>query len=299
MKPFFSVVIPTYNRADKLERALKSVLCQTYKNFEILVMDNGSTDNTHEIVASFSDPRIKYEWDENSGGPARPRNRGIALAKSEWICFLDSDDWWMADKLQACFDCINDKVDLIYHDLEIVSDNPRLFSRKKIMTTWQVKAPVLVSLLLKGNPIINSSVVARKSLLDKIGGIDESVEMIAAEDYNAWLHIAQLTDQFVYLQSTLGCYLIHNQCLSQKNMSIPWRSAANAFSYLLNEQQRIKLEANFRYTSGRFNSSIGDYRVAKEDLLFAMQHGYLMLKVKSTVFLLALFGKKIFWRERI
>ena len=109
----FSVVIPTYNRASKIRRAVESVLAQSYENFEILVMDDGSTDNTAEVVASFADPRITYRWDKNFGGPARPRNRGIALAKGEWICFLDADDWWTVDKLQICFDCINEKVDLV------------------------------------------------------------------------------------------------------------------------------------------------------------------------------------------
>ena len=84
--PLFSVVIPTYNRANMLQRALESVLAQSYDNFEILVMDDGSTDNTAEVVASFTDPRITYRWNKNFGGPARPRNKGIALAKGEWIC---------------------------------------------------------------------------------------------------------------------------------------------------------------------------------------------------------------------
>ena len=72
----FSVVIPTCNRANMLQRALESVLAQSYDNFEILVMDDGSTDNTAEVVSSFTDPRITYRWNKNFGGPARPRNKG-------------------------------------------------------------------------------------------------------------------------------------------------------------------------------------------------------------------------------
>ncbi len=292
MKPLFSVVIPTYNSASKLKRALESVLAQSYENFEILVMDDGSTDNTAEVVGSLADPRIIYEWDKNFGGPARPRNRGIALAKGEWICFLDADDWWTTDKLQACFDCINDKVDLVYHNLEIVREPPSLFKRKYAKSR-QVKAPVLKDLLLKGNAIATTSVVVRKSLLDKIGGINESVEMIACEDYNAWLRVAQLTDQFVYLPRRLGYYFIHNQSISQKDMSISGRVAVAEFICLLSEQQKIELEANHKNTRGRFNYLAGNYAEAKEDLLFNLKYGHLMLKMKAALMLLMMTHKKI------
>ncbi|MEI6268891.1 MAG: glycosyltransferase [Methylococcaceae bacterium] len=290
MKPLFSVVIPTYNCASKLKHALESVLAQSYENFEILVMDDGSTDNTAEVVGSLADPRIIYEWDKNFGGPARPRNRGIALAKGEWICFLDADDWWTADKLQACFDCIDEHVDLVYHDLEIVSEQKRYFNRKTIKS-WQVKKPVLIDLLLNWSPIANSSVVVRKSLLEQIGGINESVEMIATEDYNTWLRIAQLTDQFVYLPRKLGYYLVHNQSISQKDMTQSTRTSVAEFIHLLNEQQKIKLEANIRYIKGRFNYLAGNHAEAKEDLWFGIRQGYLIVRIKSALLLLMLIGK--------
>jgi glycosyltransferase involved in cell wall biosynthesis len=289
--PLFSVVIPTYNRANMLQLALESVLAQSYDNFEILVMDDGSTDNTAEVVASFTDPRITYRWDKNFGGPARPRNKGIALAKGEWICFLDADDWWSEDKLQVCFECINDKVDLIYHDMEIVTDKIKSFRRRRIKS-WQVRTPVLIDLLLKGNAIVNSSVVVRKSVLQQIDGINESVEMIAAEDYNTWLRIAQLTEQFIYLPRSLGYYLTHNQSISQKDMSISGRCAVAEFVYSLSRSQRLKLEANFRFIKGKFSYDTDNYREAKENLLFGMKRGYLMLRIKSAVLLLMLMGKK-------
>ena len=118
MKPFFSVVIPTYNCANKIHRAIESVLSQSYSNFEVLVMDDGSTDNTEEIVSSFRDNRIVYDKDSNFGGPARPRNRGIAIAKGDWICFLDSDDFWKKDFLSNAFEFI--KKDF---DIEVIAFN--------------------------------------------------------------------------------------------------------------------------------------------------------------------------------
>jgi glycosyltransferase involved in cell wall biosynthesis len=286
MEQLFSVVIPTYNRASKLQRALESVLAQSYDNFEILVMDDGSTDNSAEVVASFGDTRITYRWEKNFGGPARPRNRGIALAKGEWICFLDADDWWTADKLQVCFDYINDKVDLVYHDLNIVADQPKLFGRK-INKSRQVKPPVFMDLLLKGNAINNSSVVVRKRLLERIGGFNESAEMIASEDYNTWLRIAQLTEQFVYLPRILGYYLSHTQSLSQKDMSVSDRCAVSEFVPSLSIQQKIKLEANFSYTKGRFNYLAGNYVEAKADLWFTLRNGNVVTRIKSAMMLIS------------
>lgn len=277
--PLVSVVIPSYNHGRYLGRALQSVLDQIYTNWEAIVIDNHSTDNTDEVMASFASPRITYIKIHNKGVIAASRNAGIHAAKGDWVAFLDSDDWWTNGKLQACFNCINDDVDLVYHDLEIVADQSRPFGRK-IIKSWQVKAPVLMDLLVKGNAIVNSSVVVRKNLLDKIGGINESVEMIAAEDYNTWLRIAKLTNQFVYLPRKLGYYLIHNQSISKKDMSVPARRAVNEFLHMLNGQQKIKLEANFRYTSGRFNYVIGNDAVAKDDLWFSLKYCKTTIKFK-------------------
>ena len=267
MKPFFSVVIPTYNRACKLKRALETVLNQSFDNFEILVMDDGSTDNTAEVVDSFSDLRIIYSWDVNFGGPARPRNRGIAIAKGQWVCFLDADDWWSPDKLQVCFDCINDNVDLVYHDMEIVPDKNKSF-RRKIIKSWQVRTPVLIDLLLRGNAIVNSSAVVRKTIIQKLNGINESDKMIAAEDYNTWLRIAQLTDHFVYMPRRLGYYLNHNQSISKKNMSMSARAAVEEFLPILKPTQKLKLEVNLRYISLRYNYLKYKYSDIKDNFKF-------------------------------
>ena len=292
MKPFFSVVIPTYNRACKLKRALETVLNQSFDNFEILVMDDGSTDNTAEVVDSFSDLRIIYSWDVNFGGPARPRNRGIAIAKGQWVCFLDADDWWSQDKLQVCFDCINDNVDLVYHDMEIVPDKNKSF-RRKIIKSWQVRTPVLIDLLLRGNAIVNSSAVVRKTIIQKLNGINESDKMIAAEDYNTWLRIAQLTDHFVYMPHRLGYYLNHNQSISKKNMSMSARSAVEEFLPLLKTTQKLKLEVNLRYISLRYNYLTDKYSDIKDNLKFILRYGNVVKKIKALILLILIIKKGI------
>ena len=116
MKPFFTVIIPTYNRAELLRRALESVHSQTYRDFEVIVCDDGSTDHTRDVANSFAGRmHMSYLRDENWGGPARPRNRGIQEASGEWLCFLDADDWWYPEKLAAVF-ALTSGVDVVLCD---------------------------------------------------------------------------------------------------------------------------------------------------------------------------------------
>tara|TARA_B100000401_G_C52802808_1_gene719466 strand:- start:1349 stop:2251 length:903 start_codon:yes stop_codon:yes gene_type:complete len=275
-----SIVVPTYNHSIYLKRALESIINQTYENWEVIVIDNHSTDNTFEVVANFKNNRIKYLKVHNKGIIAISRNIGIKSANGEWIAFLDSDDWWTRDKLEICIQSINEKVDFIYHDLEIIANNSRIFSRKKIKSR-KLKKPVLIDLLTEGNAIGNSSVLVRKKFLDEINGIDESKELVAAEDYNTWLRIAKLTDQFVYLKKRLGYYLVHDQSVSKKDMSIPARYAIKEFSGLLTQYQKTKQEAFLKYISGRFNFLNLNYKKSMKDLLFTLKNGGISLKVRS------------------
>ena len=118
--PLVSVIIPTYNHANFLGKALESVIHQTYNNWEAIVIDNHSTDETNKVIDKFKDSRIQYFKISNDGIIAKSRNFGINVAKGDWIAFLDSDDWWTSDKLENCIENANNQVDLIYHDLELL-----------------------------------------------------------------------------------------------------------------------------------------------------------------------------------
>ena len=288
MKPLVSIIIPTYQRCNNLKIALNSVLSQTYSNYEVLIMDDGSTDGTREMVHSFKDPRIFYKWQPNSGGPANPRNRGIKFAKGNWIAFLDSDDIWKPNKLKICMKHTNSQADLIYHDLEILSNKHKIFGRK-LARTRKLKKPILTDLLVNDNLICNSSVVVRKNLLDKVGGINEHKNLVAAEDYNTWLRIARLTDQFIYLPHSLGYYFIHSDSLSNKDMSVPGKYAVKEFLGILNAQQELKLEARIRYNSGRFNYLNSNFEKAKKELLFVLKKGSIALKARSLLMIINIF----------
>ena len=207
MRPFFSIIIPTYNCAGVIHKAIESVIDQTCDDFEILVMDDGSTDNTKDIVLSFNDSRVTYNWDKNFGGPARPRNRGIAAAKGEWICFLDADDWWNRRKLELSRVEIEGGADIVYHDLYLVKSSNQTIFNDRLNSTEPIR-PMFKSLLCKAISIPNSSVVVRRDLLLKIGRISESKDLISVEDYDTWIRLSKLTEKFVRLPDVLGYYWV-------------------------------------------------------------------------------------------
>lgn len=95
-----SIIMPSYNTAQYIKNSIDSILAQTYKNWELLIVDDCSTDNTDEIVARFNDSRITYVKNEKNSGAAISRNRALKMAKGKWIAFLDSDDLWTPDKLE-------------------------------------------------------------------------------------------------------------------------------------------------------------------------------------------------------
>jgi glycosyltransferase involved in cell wall biosynthesis len=201
-----SIILPTFNHAKFLKKAIESVINQSYINWELIIIDNNSTDETFEIVNSYSDPRIIYSKINNDGVIAASRNQGIRLSNGSWIAFLDSDDWWNNNKLSRSVEYINEgKFDLIYHDLFLVN-KPNQQSFKRLARSRNLYSPIFEDLLLNGNGISNSSVIVRKDLLEEIGLISCDTNKITWEDYDCWLRISKKTNRFYYIKETLGYY---------------------------------------------------------------------------------------------
>lgn len=283
--PLISIIIPTYNHANFLGKALESIIQQTYCNWEAIVIDNYSTDKTNKVIDKFKDARIRYFKISNYGIIAKSRNFGINLAKGEWIAFLDSDDWWTKDKLEICQKNFSEKVDFIYHKLEIIYDNSKSFYKRKKTIGRRLYSPVLNDLLIseieKGTAIGNSSVLVRKKILDKIGGISENINMVASEDFNTWLRIAQITDKFKFIENRLGFYLVHEKSSQKRDLSIPHRQAVIEFMNLFNTKQKLNFEVKLKYMSGNFNILNNNYSKAKKDFFFVFKNGEINLKIRS------------------
>ena len=297
LTPLVSIVIPTYNYARFISKSLKSVIDQTFENWEVIVIDNHSTDDTHNVVLKHIDSRIKYLKIDNKGIIAKSRNLGIKEAKGEWIAFLDSDDWWTKDKLEICFRNINEEVDFIYHDLEIVDKKSKSYFRKKKFAGRHLSKPILKDLLIgviaEGNAIGNSSVIVRKNMLDKIGGISENENLVASEDYNTWLRIAKITDKFKYIKKRLGYYLVHDASAQKKDLSIPHRQAVVEFINLFSSQQKLNLEVKLKYMSGCYNTSINSLSEAKKNFIFVIKNGSFNFKLRSLAKIIIIILKKL------
>ena len=226
--PKISVVIPTWNRAALIERAINSALTQTLAPFEILVCDDGSTDNTFQVVQSLAsnDPKIKWVPGEHSGRPAIPRNRGIGEAKGDWIAFLDSDDVWLRDKLRRQFTSLSSQAHL---SLASCTNAFRYVDEQElvnlVLPSKIVDQQISLASLLTNNYVITSSVLLHSSILNKTNGFPEDSEFKVGEDYSLWLRVATLTN-FTYISTPLTGYTdLPQQSVRQGNRS-------EALSYL-------------------------------------------------------------------
>ncbi len=188
MRPKVSVVIPAYNSEDHIAETLISVFAQTYKNYEVLVVDDGSRDETLRAARSF-EPQIKV-LTKNNGGPASARNLAINNSQGDYIAFLDSDDLWVEDKLeqQAVFLDNNRNVGLVYGEALMFAGNG---SERKVKSRIGYTSDPSFRLLLFGDCIPNSTVVIRRTCVDKVGLLNESRELIGVEDYEYWMRIAK------------------------------------------------------------------------------------------------------------
>jgi len=173
----YTVVIPTFNRATLLPRAIKSVLAQTHLPSEIIVVDDGSDDNTKEIVSGFSG--VTYIFKKNSG-VSSARNLGIKKAKYNYIAFLDSDDVWFKDKM---YSQLRLEADFSYTDEVWVRDDKEI----KIPKKFHKNSPTIFESEIEFCNIAPSSVVVHKKVFDDVGLFDESLEV--CEDYDLWLRV--------------------------------------------------------------------------------------------------------------
>ena len=213
-EPLVSVIVTTFNRADLLCETLDSILNQTYTNFELILVDDGSTDKTEEVVKKYTDHRLHYFKTVNWGGPARPRNIGIKKAKGDYIAFCDDDDIWKNNKLEMQLDIIiNNNAGLCFCNHYKIDQNGNIIGAGKVKNKY--KNPTFTNFFLSGGYIMNSSVIIKSQCIDDVGYQNESTEMVAIEDSEYWGRILSIY-KGCFLPEKLVRYRVHQGSIQNK-----------------------------------------------------------------------------------
>lgn len=185
MKPFFSIIVPTYNRADLIKKTLDSLLVQQYDHYEIIVVDDGSTDNTEELVKAIEDPKISY-YKKNNAERAAARNYGAAIAKGDYVNFFDSDDIALPNHLNEAAIVVQEHDNPYWFHLAYAWADPDAVVFKNVN---HFKGETLNSIIASGNPLSCNGVFIKKDIIAK-HRFNEERALSASEDYELWCRLA-------------------------------------------------------------------------------------------------------------
>lgn len=255
----FSVIIPTYNRANFIANTIQSVLNQEYQNFEIIVVDDGSTDNTEEVVLKIKDPRLIYHKKEN-GERAKARNRGAHLAKGSYINFLDSDDTLYPNHLSEADKMVreNSSPEVFHLNYDILDVSTQTLAKRA-----NIKGDLNIQLVKKGNLLSCNGVFIRKDIALE-NPFNEDRDLSASEDYELWLRLASRYP--ILYNNTITSTIINHDLRSVLNFN--------------NEKLIMRLALFIHYVSkdAKFIEKYGKYL----NLLTAHSFTYVSLHIALT-----------------
>lgn len=249
-----SVIIPAFNREGTIDRALNSVLDQDFENFEIIVVDDCSDDDTVEVVMEFDDDRIKCIQHHTNKGASEARNTGIKCAKGQYIAFLDSDDEWDSDKLRRQIQKIeqaNQTIGVIYTGYQV-----KYSGEMEVGQVPSKKGDIYQAQLAKDWVSPTSAVMVKAECFDAVGGFDTSLP--ARQDYEMWLRLSQRYE-FEYIKEPL--VTLHTE--SKNRITTDIQSRIQAHKMLLDRldndisnlpfHQRRKVIATQYFTIARYS----------------------------------------------
>ena len=247
-KPLISVVIPTHNRSQVIGRAIKSVLNQTFRDFELIIVDDGSTDSTKEVVKSFSDDRIVYIKYEKNRGVAAARNIGIKASRGEYIGLQDSDDEWFPEKLEEIHKVIlKRKFDFIFsYGTIIKNDKPMGYVGKSPWVNKSTEKELIIQ-IFRNNFIPTQGALIKKEKIMQVGGFDEN--LFSASDHDLWMRLIPICNLYFIGKSLFNLYLSENcitsnikkriECqlaIFKKNRNILKKSSESRIAFFLTKQ---------------------------------------------------------------
>lgn len=274
-----TVVIPTFNRSHELVRALDSLVAQTDTGFEVIVCDDGSTEDIASAIQHFHGRlSLRLMRIDNSGGPARPRNVATEAATTRWISYLDSDDWWYPSRMARLRAELQDDRDIIYHPLRIERPTPDRANNPVrgafIGEAVRTNDPIW-HMIRFGNPLATSGTTVKRELMISIDGFDEGHEAPLVEDFDAWLRLGAKGAKFHYVPEVLGTYWVGLDQISTFNTR-QFELQRNLFRRqleILPIKYRARAKSNFGYLLGSYALDLGmpDARDYFRDLEFIQE----------------------------
>jgi glycosyltransferase involved in cell wall biosynthesis len=247
-RPLVSVIVPSYNSAHLVADAVDSVLAQTYPHVELIVVDDGSKDDTRQVLARYGE-RLRYVHQENRG-LSGARNTGIGHARGELLAFLDADDKWLPEKLSRQVEALlaNPRAafahtEVLYWDSQTGAAESRPKERHEFTGACYRR-------LFAGNQIIVSTALVRRERLEKVGLFDEAIRRPSTQDYDAWLRLARHAE-VVYVPEPLVYYRVHAANAS-KNAVMMLEDELYVIEKALREDPSLVREVGRRGVKNRF-----------------------------------------------
>jgi glycosyltransferase involved in cell wall biosynthesis len=285
--PKVSVIIPTYNRAGLLKRAIQSVLNQIYQDFEIIIVDDASTDNTENVIESFKEHRIRYIKHESNKGAAVARNTGIKFANENYIAFQDSDDEWLPGKLEKQMEIIehaSPRVGVVYTGYRRIIGNKETY----FPPSWVNKRENDIHKeLLKNRFIGIPTALIRRECFEKSGLFDERLPQL--EDWEMWLRISKFYEFKCIDEPLVIAYY------TQHSVSTKQETLIEALKMILEKHyeefaKNKRLLAEYEYWIGSLLCQIGEVPQGRGYLGKSMKLDPLNIKYFIAA-LVSLFGK--------
>ena len=261
-----SIITPAYNAGKYIVETIESVLAQTYQNWELLIVDDGSIDNTADVIKPFlSDNRIHYLY-QNNGKQGKARNLAIKQSKGTYLAFLDADDLWVPHKLELQLrEIVKSNADIIFSQgwlfSEQINDNLKYFNAPLGL---QDNNEFLPKMLLQ-NMIPILSVLVKKECVDKLGNFNESPRIQNAEDYQLWLRLADNKCTFYGMKERLFYYRVHvNQSTSDFSATIipkTWVLDSIVFKTISKEDKMKVMEEKLDYALYKYIDKWSDIKL--------------------------------------
>jgi glycosyltransferase involved in cell wall biosynthesis len=284
-KPLVSVVIPVYNAGRFVREALESVFSQTYRPIEVIVVNDGSTDNSEKILDEYAG-RIRYFRQENAG-PSAARNLGIEKARGEWVAFQDADDLWDAGKLEVQLSAVQGDEAIVHCDMRDIDEFGHVL-RPSCMKNrqWAILGPTTLEDMLVGCGILMSTAVVKRASLQAVGGFDRT-NRCGCEDFQLWLYLAASGYKFRYVDKAMASYRQHDGSFSTDGQRM-WHghmkaieSVCRTYPQAIGRRERKFCHdwfGYYHYGVGWHLYDHGDYGAAGKAFRKAIRHKPLMAR---------------------